>query len=281
VSAPELPTLLWRHWQSAGSVDAVAALAAVLYIGGTTRVRGRWPARRTAAFLAGIACVVLALQSGIGAYDDQMLSDHMVQHLLLLEVAPLLMLIGRPGILLIRAAPRGQQKLIARRLLQLRPLTQPVVCLVIFFLVVGATHLPAFYDATLRHSGLHEAEHGLYLLAGLLLWWPMLDGNPVPGRRLGGLGRLVYVIVAMLPMTLLGAYLDRQPSLVYPGYGPPARALGVSAIVDQQQAGAIMWVLGSTVMVLAGLCLAMAALVAEERRLQIRERYEQRIEAGP
>jgi cytochrome c oxidase assembly factor CtaG len=105
------------------------------------------------------------------------------------------------------------------------------------------------------------------------MWWPILDGNPVPGRRLDGLGRLVYLIAAMLPMTLLGAYLDRQPSLVYPPYGPPAHNLGVSAVVDQQQAGAIMWVLGSTLMVLGGLWQAMSALVTEERRMQVRERH--------
>jgi putative membrane protein len=216
--------------------------------------------------------VLVALQSGIDAYDDRMLSDHMIQHLLLIELAPLLLLAGRPGILLVRSAPRARRRGLARGFVRLRPLTHPLTCLVVFALVVALTHLPSFYDATLRHAPLHDLEHGLYLGAGTLMWWPILDGDPVPRHRLDGVTRLAYVIAAMLPMTLLGAYLNRHASLLYPAYGPPAHALGFSAVVDQQQAGAIMWVLGSTLMVAAGLWQAMAALVADERRQQARDR---------
>ncbi|HWF51761.1 MAG TPA: cytochrome c oxidase assembly protein, partial [Solirubrobacteraceae bacterium] len=102
-------------------------------------------------------------------------------------------------------------------------------------------------------------------------WWPVLDGDPVPAHRLGGLGRLVYVLAAMLPMTVVGAYLDRHSSLVYPLYAAPAHALGISALADQAQAGAIMWVVGGTVMVAVGLWAAMTALVEEERRQRARE----------
>ncbi|HEY3728860.1 MAG TPA: cytochrome c oxidase assembly protein [Solirubrobacteraceae bacterium] len=271
MSVPAIPTLLWHHWQPVWSLDALAILVSLLYVIGARRVRQRWPRARTAAFQAGVACVLVALQSGWAAFDDRLLSDHMVQHLLLLELAPLLLLAGRPGTLLLRSLPRGNRRPLARALVRLRPVTHPIVCLSVFYAVVALTHLPLFYDATLRNSGLHESEHSLYLLAGAFMWWPILDGDPVPGRRLDGIGRLIYVIAAMLPMTLLGAYLDRAPALLYSAYAAPAHALGISALVDQQQAGAIMWVLGSTLMVLAGLWQAMAALVAEERRLQIRE----------
>ena len=79
------------------------------------------------------------------------------------------------------------------------------------------------------------------------------------------------MLAAMLPMALVGAYLNRHASLVYTPYGPPARALGLSALSDQAQAGAIMWVLGNTIMVAIGLWSAIAALVTEERRQQARE----------
>ncbi|HEY2260766.1 MAG TPA: cytochrome c oxidase assembly protein [Solirubrobacteraceae bacterium] len=271
MSAPAIPTLLWHDWQAAWSLDAIAILGSLLYLIAARRLRQRWPRRRTAAFLAGVACVVVALQSGVDSFGDRELSVHMVQHLLLLELAPLLLLAGRPGILALRSAPRAGRRPLAQAFVRLRPITHPIVGLSVFSAVVIVTHLPFFYDATLSHPALHQAEHSLYLVAGALMWWPIVDGNPVPGRRLDGLGRLVYVIVAMLPMTVLGAFLDRAPELVYPAYGPPAHGLGISAIADQQQAGAIMWVLGSTLMVLAGLWQAMSALVAEERRLQIRE----------
>ncbi|MGZ4175529.1 MAG: cytochrome c oxidase assembly protein [Solirubrobacteraceae bacterium] len=273
MSAPALPTLLWHAWTPAWSLDAEAALVALLYGIGVRRARSPWPARRTVAFLAGVACVVVALQSGIDAFDDRLQSDHMVQHLLLLELAPLLLLAGRPGLLALRAAPRSARPLIVRGFEGLRPLTHPIACLAVFGAVVAATHLPAFYDATLRTAALHGAEHVLYLLTGLLMWWPLVDADPLPRRRLDGMARLVYLIAAMVPMTLLGAYLDRHATLVYAGYAAPARALGVSAVVDQQQAGAIMWVLGSTLMILAGLWQAMAAMVEEERRMTVRERH--------
>jgi putative membrane protein len=271
VSAPALPTLVWQHWQPSWDIDALGALAALAYLGAAARA-AHWPRRRSAAFLGGVACGLVALQSGIGAYDDRMLSDHMLQHLLLLELAPLLLLAGHPGILLVRSVPRARRRALARGFVRLRPLTNPLTCLVLFSLVVVLTHLPSFYDATLRHAALHDLEHGLYLAAGTLMWWPILDGDPVPRHRLYGVARLAYVIAAMVPMTLLGAYLSRHATLMYPAYGPPARAVGISAVVDQQQAGAIKWVLGSTLMVLAGLWQAMAALVAEERRQQARDR---------
>jgi cytochrome c oxidase assembly factor CtaG len=142
------------------------------------------------------------------------------------------------------------------------------------------THLPAFYDAALRHPSIHYAEHALYVLAGLLMWSPLVDGDPAPRHRLSGLGRLLYLIVAMLPMALVGAYLNRHATLVYPAYGPPAHALGVSALEDQGQAGAIMWVVGSSVMVAVGLWAALAAMVAEERRMVARENRAGSLAAG-
>lgn len=268
---PSLPTLLWRDWQTAWSVDVIAALVAVAYLVAARRV-ARWPRWRTAGFLGGVACVVVALQSGVGAYDGRLLSAHMIQHLLLLEVAPLLLLGGRPAMLIVRSAPRAGRPAIARRLLALAPLTRPLVCLAIFYAVVLGTHVPAFYDATLSHNALHEFEHGLYLTAGLFMWWPMVDGDPVAAHRLNGLARLAYVIAAMLPMTFIGAYLYRDVTLLYPAYAAPARGLGVSAVGDQQLAGSIMWVAGSFLMAMAGLWQVMVALIAEERRMEVRER---------
>ena len=271
MSAPSLPSLLVSHWHPSGAPDLIAVAAGALYAWGTTRVRGRWPLSRTAAFAGGLACIVVATDSGIGAYDGQLLSVHMVQHMLLLLVAPLLLLGGRPVILALRGLPANRRRASVGILYRLGAITRPAVCLSVFAAVLLLTHLPSFYDATLRHPALHEAEHALYLIAGLLLWWPLLDADPVPAHRLGGLGRLVYLLATMPAMAIVGAYLNRHPTLVYPAYGPPARAMGISAVVDQQQAGAIMWVAGSAIIIAVGLWVAIAALVAEERRQQARE----------
>ncbi len=271
MSAPSAPSLLFTHWQVDPALDAVAAIMLALYVWGTVRVRGSWPGRHTVAFVAGIGCVLVALQSGESSFDDRLLSAHMVQHMLLLMLAPALLICGRPVILALRALSPSQRPAVARLLALTRPCTRPVVCLAFFYGAVLLTHIPGFYDATLRHPELHESEHVLYLLAGLLLFWPILDGDPAPAQRLGGLGRLFYMLAAMLPMAVVGAYLNRHASLVYQPYGPPAKALGISALRDQAQAGAIMWVIGNTIMIAIGLWAVIAALVADERRQQARD----------
>jgi putative membrane protein len=271
VRAPSLPSLLVFHWTLAPALELSAVLYGALYLCGAARVRGGWPLRRTGAFMTGVATVVLALQSGLHGFDDRMLSVHMVQHMLLLMVAPALLLGGHPGLLALRALPARRRPALARLLARVRPLTGPVPCLALFYAAVLLSHLPSLYEATLTNQTLHGAEHVLYLLAGTVLWWPILGGDPVPSRRLGGLGTLLYVLAAMPPMALVGAYLNRHATLVYPAYGPPARALGISALTDQAQAGAIMWVVGNMIMILGGLYATMSALTREEQRLRSRE----------
>jgi putative membrane protein len=195
----------------------------------------------------------------------------MVQHLILLVVAPPLLLGGRPVILALRSLAPRRRAAFARGLDRARPFTGPFQSLGLFAAVILLTHLPSFYDATLTHPALHDAEHAAYLGAGLLMFSPLMDVDPAPRQRLGGLGKLVYFIVAMMPMALIGAYLNRHATLVYPSYGPPARGLGISALNDQSQAGAIMWVVGGSIMVAVGLWVAVATMVAEERRQVARD----------
>ena len=271
MSAPSLPSLLVSHWQLSGSVVVPAAATSVAYLVAARRVTGGWPARRTLSWLAGVGCVLVALQSGVAGYDDQMLSVHMVQHMLLLMAAPPLLLAARPVLLALQSAPRRRRAGLAKWLDRTRALTGPLQSLAVFAAVIVLTHLPSFYDATLRHPALHEAEHALYLVAGLLMWSPLLDGDPVPRHRLGGIGKLLYLIAAMMPMALVGAYLNRHATLVYPAYGPPAATLGIDALDDQAQAGAIMWVVGGVLMTAVGLWASVAAMLAEERRLTARE----------
>jgi putative membrane protein len=260
--APSLLELVAGHWQAAPGLDAQALLCGGVYLWAIRRLRRPWPAVRTLSFLGGIACVVVALQSGLDAYDDRLLSVHMVQHLLLLQLAPLLLLGGRPTLLLLRAIPPPRRPRAARALARVRPLTGPLPCLLVFTLVVVLSHLPSFYDATLSSDALHELEHVAYLGAGLLVWWPILDADPVGSQRLGGLGKLVYMLVAMVPMAVIGAYLNRHSSLVYAAY---------AEIADQYRAGAVMWVAGNCVMIAVGLWCSVAALLAEERRQRLRD----------
>ena len=272
MSGPDLWTLAAQDWHWAAAPDLGAGATMTVYTLGVRRLGGAWPRTRTASFAAGLLIGLVAIQSGYDTEDTVLLSAHMVQHLLLLELAPVLLLAGRPVMLALRAAPRDRRARIVRGLNRLRRVTHPLTCLLVFSLIVGAAHLPAFYDATLREPLLHDGEHAAFFAAGLLMWWPVLDGDPVARHRLGGVARLSYVMAAMLPMTLIGAYLNRATSVVYRPYIAPDHALGISAVSDQQHAGAIMWVIGSTAMIVVGIWQTMAALLAEERRHQQAER---------
>jgi putative copper resistance protein D len=270
VSAPAISDLLVSHWAFSPALDAWAGMAALAYVAGTTRVRGRWPLRRTISFLAGIACVLLALQSGIDVYDDQLLTVHMVQHLLLVLPAPLLLLLGRPGVLLLRALRGRARATLARALIRVKPLAHPVLCVAVFYLVVVGTHVPAIFDAALAHPAVHELMHLSYLGAGLLFLWPIIGEN-VTARRLGGVASLAYVIAAMPSCALVGGYLNRLPTIEYHPYAAAAHAVGVNAVSNQQHAGALMWVGAHVFMATLALVTMMLGLVAEERRQKARD----------
>jgi cytochrome c oxidase assembly factor CtaG len=267
---PTLESLLAGHWQPAWPLDATVLACLALYARAALALRGRWPLHRAACFAAGLAVVVVALQSGLDVYAERLLSVHMAQHMLLMLPAPLLLLAGRPLLLALRTAPRRLRKPLVRLLARSRRLGGAAGGLLAANAVLVLVHVPPVYESALAHPALHVLEHVALLGAGIALWWPLLDADPA--RRLGALSRIGYLLATLPAMALVGGWLNRTPALAYPNYAAPARALGVSALADQQHAGAIMWVLGSTFVVAAGLWLVMAALVAEERRLQARER---------
>ena len=277
---PSLPGLVVHHWVVSWPLTGEALLVGALYLWAAQRVRGGWPRRRQIAFVAGIAALLVALESGLDTFDDELLSVHMEQHLLLLEVVPLLVLLGQPMTLALRVLPPDGRATLARTLRRSRPSTHPAVCLAVFATIVLACHLPVFFDATVHQQALHDLEHGLFLLAGLFVWWPLVGADPAPRRTLNGFERMVYLIVAMVPMTIVGAYLNRTTGVVYAPYAATSRSFGVSAVLDQQNAGAIMWVAGSCVMVAAGLWAAVHALVEEERRQRARDARQDRAKAG-
>lgn len=261
--------LLASDWTIAPTVVAGCAFVAVLYLAAARRAR-RWPRARSWAFLGGLLTVLVALDSGLDTYDDQLLSVHMVQHLLLLDIAPPLLLAARPLPLFLRTLPPRPRRSFGRGLVAVGRGAHPGLCLVLYAVIVLAIHVPVVFDATLRNQALHDLEHAGFLLAGLVVWWPLL-GSPGPRRRLGTVTHLLYITAAMVPMTLIGAYLDRDQSLFYPAYAGPAKLLGVSPIADQQQAGAIMWVAGTAVMALFGVVVVLAAMLEAERRQRVRD----------
>ena len=263
-------------WSFAPLPMLLAVCAAAVYLWAALRAVRLWPGVRTAAFLAGLATLVFALGSGLDGYGDRLLSIHMIQHLVLTLVAPPLLIAGQPLELALRALHGRRRQTLARLVSgrAARLLASPPVAWSLFAAVLVGSHLPPIYQTAVRHDAVHELEHAFYLGAGLLFWWPLLGADPVPRRRLGMVGGLLYVMLAMVPMTVVGVALGETQHVVYPVYAAPARALQLSALADQHRAGALMWVASSAFMAAAALWLAWLALTAEEQRARRREAYE-------
>ena len=163
------------RWQFAPVVTAFVAAAAALYLWGVLRVRRRhparpWPLYRTALFLSGLAVVVIATQSGIGRYDDVLFWDHMVQHLLLLMVAPPLLVVGQPVTLLLHAS-RNPLHTWTKKVLRSRvvtAITWPPFGVALYVATIVGTHLTGFMNLVETNGAVHDGEHALYLFAGYL-----------------------------------------------------------------------------------------------------------------
>jgi putative copper resistance protein D len=234
-------------------------VAALAYVDAARRAR-HWPARRTAAWLAGLLAIAVALASGVEAQDTRLLSAHMLQHLLLTVVAPPLLLVGAPVTLALRRLPQATGARIARGLRgrALRAICHPVAALLAFVAVMAATHLTGLYELAARRPLVHVAEHGAYFLTALVFWAPLLAPAPAP-HRLGPIGALAYLMAAMPPMVAIGLLLAAD-TLRYPLYAGPGALADQHLAAALMLAGAILPALAVTFGVL------WPALLREERR---------------
>lgn len=251
-----LPAFGWQavltQWEFAPVVTAAVLAAAALYLWGAWRVGRRHPARpwpwwRTGMFLAGLAVVVIATQSGIGAYDDVLFWDHMVQHLLLIMVAPPLLVVGEPFTLLLHAS-RNPLHSWAKRVIRSRVvsfLTWPPFGLVAYIATIVGTHLTSLTGQILRNPLLHDLEHVLYLVVGYLFFLPLLGREPIRWRISYPI-RILVLFLAMPVDTFTGLVLGYTTSGTYTEGPRPPGAPG--PVQDVQWAGAIMWIAGDAVM---------------------------------
>jgi cytochrome c oxidase assembly factor CtaG len=242
---------------------ALVLAAALLYAAGARRApqgsAGRRGARhawlRGSSFAAGLVVIVLALDGPLDRYAGQLLWAHMVQHVLLLLVAPPLLVLGAPWLPVWRGLPLGVRRSVAGGALHARPLrparaalrfaAAPIGAFVVFNVDLWMWHAPALYDATLRNEAVHYLEHTLFLATGILFWAQVAPSWPLR-RRLDVGGRLVYLFAASVSGWLLAVVLAFAPSALYPAYASlPGRPGGISALADQRIAAGVMWVPGS------------------------------------
>jgi cytochrome c oxidase assembly factor CtaG len=251
-----LPPFGWQQvlgrWEFAPVVTVLTVALAVLYLEGAWRVARRHPARpwpwwRTGMFLGGLAVVVLATQSGIGAYDDVLVWDHMIQHLMLIMVAPAMLVAGQPVTLLLHAS-RNPLHTWVKRAVRSRVvtwLTWPPVGVIAYTVTIIGTHLTRLMGLVMTNPALHAAEHALYLVVGYLFFLPLLGREPIRWR-ISYPVRLFVLFLTMPVDTFTGLALGYSTTPM-PGMGPrPAWA--PSALSDLHSAGAVMWVGGDGIM---------------------------------
>jgi cytochrome c oxidase assembly factor CtaG len=226
------------------------------------------PIRRLVAWLTGMTMIAIALTSAVDVYATELFSVHMVQHLLLALVAPPLLALGAPITLMLRVSGPGVRRSVLLPILHsrvVRAISWPPIGWTIFALVMWATHFSPLFGAALEDEGLHHVEHALYLVAGLLFWWPVIGADPMRWR-LSPAWRMVYVAAQMPFNTAVGLAIYFAPTVLYHQYAALSRTWGPDPLADQQIAGIFMWGVGDVIM-LGALVIAIAAwLQADERR---------------
>jgi cytochrome c oxidase assembly factor CtaG len=248
------PSAAVTHWQFAPAVTAVVVVLAALYGWGVVRVARRHPARpwprwRATFFGAGLAIIVIATQSGIGVYDDLLFYDHMIQHLLLLMVAPPLLIAGQPLTLLLHAS-RNPLHTWAKRVIRSRVasfLTWPVFGAALYAVAVVAAHLSGFANLVEHNQTVHNTEHALFVIIGYLFFLPILGTEPIRWR-LSYPVRFVLLVLLMPIDTFTGVVLG-YGSATSPGVPTgPRPSWAPSPVSDLHTGGAVMWVGGDALM---------------------------------
>jgi putative membrane protein len=257
-------------------VSSSLIFAALVYLRGWLRLRKHkrykvegW---RAGSFIFGLLLVWIAMASPLAALDHEMLTAHMAQHLLLMTLAPPLILFGRPG----RPLAHGLQLRLLRaigRLLRSEPvqqfaslITHPALCWFAAAVTLVVWHIPSAFTLSLRSATWHGVEQASFLAAGLLFWSPVVrpwqDRLKWPESSI-----LLYLFLATLPCDILSGFLVFCDRVVYPVFLSSPHSFGLSALEDQQCAGALMWTCVTVVYFIAGAVFT-ARLLSPYRSLQ-------------
>src|SRR3984957_6418568 len=224
--------------------------AAWLYLRGWIYIRSSSanviPTWRAASYFLGLLLVSTALGSPLAAFDHNLLTIHMIKHLLLMTVAPALILLGEPvRVFWIGMRPFARRSL--RRVLRgsslrrfARMMTRPALCWTVSALTLIVWHVPAPFTLGVRSATWHTVEQAMFFGGGLLFWWAVIQ--PWPSTSTGPRwSMLLYLFLATLPCDILSGFLVFSDRVVYPVYFSAAHRFGMSVLEDQQCAGALMW----------------------------------------
>lgn len=260
------------HHVASGSVGPVLltivlVFTALAYLRGWVSLRcnswGPIPALRGCSFLVGLFLIWVAVASPLSALDHELLTVHMLRHLLLMTVAPPLIWLGEP----VRSVARAFLPAVWRmRMSVLHPtgkaLVRPEVCWLAATAALVGWHIPALFTLAMQSALWHFVEQSSFLVTGLLFWWPVIQ--PWPSIPKSDLSMILYLFFATLPCDILSGFLVFCERVVYPVYLSSSHPFGFTVLGDQQCAAALMWTCVTVVYLVAGAILAMRVLSPEK-----------------
>lgn len=285
-------------WNWRIEIILVLSLAAFLYTRGWVRLRRRTkPQKRkhrggqayslTAVwrlifYLSGIVVTGIALMSPIDVLGGQLFFMHMIQHLLLIMIAPALLLTANPMAVTLWGLPCQVRKPVGNGLSfilnsdskyrgWIRSATAPGIVWLLWVIVIVGWHDPQMYNWALVSEPVHDLEHITFFAVSMLYWWHITGAGPRIHKQFSLLGRIAFVILAIPPNMLTGIIIAFSPTPIYTYYLGVPRIWNIDIMSDQIWSGVIMWVPGSMMYIIAALVLIAQLLGEEERKPQLTE----------
>lgn len=239
-----IPPFDLQRWENHVSTIIGLAILAALYLWaiGPMRRRAGVTERATGwqvtSFVSGLLVTFVALNGPIHDLSDYYLfSVHMVQHLLLTQLVPPLLLLGLPAFAVRPLVGPAWVRSAARWL------TRPVVAFGLYTVSFTGWHLQPAYDLMMRNHNVHIATHLQFMVTAMIMWWPVLSPlREVPRMAYGG--QMLYLFLIGIPMMVVAALITLAEVVLYPWYSASPRVWGITPLDDQRLGGIIMWVPG-------------------------------------
>ncbi|MFG2343217.1 cytochrome c oxidase assembly protein [Streptomyces phaeochromogenes] len=257
-------------------------LGLALYGWGVVRLVRRgdaWPVGRTVSFVVGVLSVMLVLCTGLNDYGMVMFSVHMVQHMVISMLSPILILLGAPITLALRALPTaGRDRKGPRELLLMflhsrlmKVVTHPAFTIPLFIASLYALYFTPIFDFLMGSKTGHIAMMCHFLAVGLVFFWPIMGVDPGPHRP-GYLMRMLELFAGMPFHAFFGIALMMASEPMVETYKNPPASLGIDALADQTAAGGIAWAFSEIPSVLVLLALLYQWHRSEERQARRMDR---------
>jgi putative copper resistance protein D len=284
VLPPFTASTIFSQVHLASLIALFLLVAAALYGYGVYRLRlsgVHWPVGRTLAFAGGgLGSVAMVTLTGVEAYDDTLLSVHMVQHMVLSMVGPIFLALGAPVTLALRTL-HGQPRKTLLTVLHsraVRLLTFPLVAFGLFIANPFVLYFTGLYRQTLEHAWLHEFVHVHFIVTGCLFFWPLLGLDPLPNRWPYP-GRALLMVLSVPFHTVLGLTIMQSKTLLAGDYYPNLHLTWSNPWTDQVTAGGILWAGGEVISVTMLAILIMQWIKESEREAKRIDRALDRAEA--